>query len=186
MEKEKNDLNIKINRLEINLDNYLNTLNTEYQLTYEKAREEYELEVDRNFAREQVNKYKANIRALGMVNLASIEEYERVSTRYDFLCKQRDDLTSAESSLLEIMREMDGVIEEEFSNTFKRVNEEFGKVFKELFSGGYAELKLTDPSNILTTGVDIVASPPGKKLSSITLLSGGEKTLTAISLLLLS
>ncbi len=183
LEKEKNDLNIKINRLEINLDNYLNTLNTEYQLTYEKAREEYELEVDRNFAREQVNKYKANIRALGMVNLASIEEYERVSTRYDFLCKQRDDLTSAESSLLEIMREMDGVIEEEFSNTFKRVNEEFGKVFKELFSGGYAELKLTDPSNILTTGVDIVASPPGKKLSSITLLSGGEKTLTAISLL---
>ena len=183
LEKEKNDLNIKISKLELGLDNYLNTLNTEYSLTYEKAREEYELEVDRGFAKEQVSKYKANIRALGMVNLAAIEEYERVSTRYEFLCKQRDDLSNAETSLLDIMREMDGVIKEEFSNTFNRVNEEFGKVFKELFSGGYAELKLTNPDDILTTGVDIVASPPGKKLSSITLLSGGEKTLTAISLL---
>jgi len=183
LEKEKNDLNIKISKLELGLDNYLNTLNTEYSLTYEKAREEYELEVDRGFAKEQVSKYKANIRALGMVNLAAIEEYERVSTRYEFLCKQRDDLSNAETSLLDIMREMDGVIKEEFSNTFNRVNEEFGKVFKELFSGGYAELKLTNPADILTTGVDIVASPPGKKLSSITLLSGGEKTLTAISLL---
>ena len=183
LEKEKNDLNIKISKLELGLDNYLNTLSVEYSLTYEKAREEYELEVDREFAKEQVNKYKSNIRALGMVNLAAIEEYERVSTRYEFLCKQRDDLSNAETSLLDIMREMDGVIKEEFSNTFKRVNEEFGKVFKELFSGGYAELKLTNPDDILTTGVDIVASPPGKKLSSITLLSGGEKTLTAISLL---
>ena len=182
LEKEKNDLNIKISKLELGLDNYLNTLSVEYSLTYEKAREEYELEVDREFAKEQVNKYKSNIRALGMVNLAAIEEYERVSTRYEFLCKQRDDLSNAETSLLDIMREMDGVIKEEFSNTFKRVNEEFGKVFKELFSGGYAELKLTNPDDILTTGVDIVASPPGKKLSSITLLSGGEKTLTAISL----
>ena len=183
LEKEKNDLNIKISKLELGLDNYLNTLSVEYSLTYEKAREEYELEVDREFAKEQVNKYKSNIRALGMVNLAAIEEYERVSTRYEFLCKQRDDLSNAETSLLDIMREMDGVIKEEFFNTFKRVNEEFGKVFKELFSGGYAELKLTNPDDILTTGVDIVASPPGKKLSSITLLSGGEKTLTAISLL---
>ena len=161
----------------------LNTLNEEYSLTYESARDKYSLEVEASYARERVNLYKNNIKRLGMVNLAAIDEYERVNTRYEFLCKQKEDLNNAEESLLEIMREMDGVIEEEFENTYKKVNEEFTKVFKELFSGGTASLKLTDPSNMLTTGIDIVASPPGKKLSSITLLSGGEKTLTAISLL---
>ena len=183
LEKEKNEINISINRLEVKLDNMLNTLNEEYSLTYESARDKYSLEVEASYARERVNLYKNNIKRLGMVNLAAIEEYERVNTRYEFLCKQRDDLNNAEESLLEIMREMDGVIEEEFTNTYKKVNEEFTKVFKELFSGGTASLKLTDPDNMLTTGIDIVASPPGKKLSSITLLSGGEKTLTAISLL---
>lgn len=183
LEKEKNDINISINRLDVKLDNMLNTLNEEYSLTYESARDKYSLEVEPSYARERVNLYKNNIKRLGMVNLAAIDEYERVNTRYEFLCKQRDDLNNAEESLLEIMREMDGVIEEEFESTYKKVNEEFTKVFKELFSGGTASLKLTDPSNMLTTGIDIVASPPGKKLSSITLLSGGEKTLTAISLL---
>ena len=183
LEKEKNDINISINRLEVKLDNMLNTLNEEYSLTYESARDKYSLEVEASYARERVNLYKNNIKRLGMVNLAAIDEYERVNTRYEFLCKQKEDLNNAEESLLEIMREMDGVIEEEFENTYKKVNEEFTKVFKELFSGGTASLKLTDPSNMLTTGIDIVASPPGKKLSSITLLSGGEKTLTAISLL---
>ena len=183
LEKEKNEINISINRLEVKLDNMLNILNEDYSLTYEAARDKYSLEVEASYARERVNLYKNNIKRLGMVNLAAIEEYERVNTRYEFLCKQRDDLNNAEESLLEIMREMDGVIEEEFTNTYKKVNEEFTKVFKELFSGGTASLKLTDPDNMLTTGIDIVASPPGKKLSSITLLSGGEKTLTAISLL---
>ena len=183
LEKEKNEINISINRLEVKLDNMLNILNEDYSLTYEAARDKYSLEVEASYARERVNLYKNNIKRLGMVNLAAIDEYERVNTRYEFLCKQRDDLNNAEESLLEIMREMDGVIEEEFTNTYKKVNEEFTKVFKELFSGGTASLKLTDPDNMLTTGIDIVASPPGKKLSSITLLSGGEKTLTAISLL---
>ena len=183
LEKEKNEINISINRLEVKLDNMLNILNEDYSMTYEAARDKYSLEVEASYARERVNLYKNNIKRLGMVNLAAIDEYERVNTRYEFLCKQKDDLNNAEESLLEIMREMDGVIEEEFTNTYKKVNEEFTKVFKELFSGGTASLKLTDPDNMLTTGIDIVASPPGKKLSSITLLSGGEKTLTAISLL---
>ena len=183
LEKEKNEVTIRINRIDVKLDNMLNTLNEEYSLTYEAARNKYNLEVEPEYARDRVNLYKNNIKALGMVNLAAIDEFERVNTRYEFLCKQRDDLTTAEESLLEIMREMDGVIEEEFTNTYHKVNEEFTKVFKELFSGGTASLKLTDPLNMLTTGIDIVASPPGKKLSSITLLSGGEKTLTAISLL---
>lgn len=183
LEKEQNDLKIRINRLDLRLDNMLNTLNEEYSLTLEAARAKYTLDIEVELARERVNLYKSNIRKLGMVNLASIEEFERVNTRYEFLSKQKDDLLNAQENLLDIMREMDGVIEEEFSNTYKRVNSEFTKVFKELFSGGNAYLKLTNEDDMLTTGIDIVASPPGKKLSSITLLSGGEKTLTAISLL---
>ena len=183
LEKEQNDLKIRINRLDLRLDNMLNTLNEEYSLTLEAARAKYTLDIEVELARERVNLYKGNIRKLGMVNLASIEEFERVNTRYEFLSKQKDDLLNAQENLLDIMREMDGVIEEEFSNTYKKVNSEFTKVFKELFSGGNAYLKLTNEDDMLTTGIDIVASPPGKKLSSITLLSGGEKTLTAISLL---
>lgn len=183
LEKEQNDLKIRINRLDLRLDNMLNTLNEEYSLTLEAARAKYTLDIEVELARERVNLYKSNIRKLGMVNLASIEEFERVNTRYEFLSKQKDDLLNAQENLLDIMREMDGVIEEEFSNTYKKVNSEFTKVFKELFSGGNTYLKLTNEDDMLTTGIDIVASPPGKKLSSITLLSGGEKTLTAISLL---
>lgn len=183
LEKEQNDLKIRINRLDLRLDNMLNTLNEEYSLTLEAARAKYTLDIEVELARERVNLYKSNIRKLGMVNLASIEEFERVNTRYEFLSKQKDDLLNAQENLLDIMREMDGVIEEEFSNTYKKVNSEFTKVFKKLFSGGNAYLKLTNEDDMLTTGIDIVASPPGKKLSSITLLSGGEKTLTAISLL---
>ena len=118
-----------------------------------------------------------------MVNLAAIDEYERVNTRYEFLTKQKEDLLGAEDTLLEIMNEMDDVMVEEFKNTFEKIREEFKNVFKELFKGGSADLKLTNPDDLLTTGVEIVASPPGKKLTTISLLSGGEKTFTAISLL---
>ena len=118
-----------------------------------------------------------------MVNLAAIDEFERVNTRYEFLTKQKEDLLGAEDTLLEIMNEMDDVMVEEFSNTFEKIRCEFKEVFKELFGGGNADLKLTVPDDLLTTGVEIVASPPGKKLTTISLLSGGEKTFTAISLL---
>lgn len=183
LEREKAELDIEISKLDVKLDTMLLTLNEEYSLTFEKARESYPLEMDSDLARSKVNLYKSNIKKLGMVNLASIEEFERVHTRYEFLCSQRDDLFMAEESLLEIMREMDEVIEEEFTKTYHAINEEFSHVFKELFGGGNAHLVLNDPDHMLTTGIDIVASPPGKKLSSISLLSGGEKTLTAISLL---
>ena len=109
----------------------LNTLNEEYSLTLEAARAKYTLDIEVELARERVNLYKGNIRKLGMVNLASIEEFERVNTRYEFLSKQKDDLLNAQENLLDIMREMDGVIEEEFSNTYKKVNSEFTKVFKD-------------------------------------------------------
>ena len=180
---ELKDLEIKASRLEVKLDNLLNTLTDTYSMTYEKAKENYKLDIDFNQAKTEVNKLKKKVKDLGIVNLTAPEEYEEVNERYTFLNKQIDDLTEAENTLLEIIDEMDKVMISEFSTTFKTISTNFSETFRELFKGGHAELKLTEPNNILETGVDIVASPPGKKLSSITLLSGGEKTLTAISLL---
>jgi len=183
LEKVLHEKEVALNRIEIKMDNMLDTLNTEYELTFEKAKENYHLDIEPEEARRKVSQFRANIKRIGMVNLAAIDEYERVNTRYVFLTNQREDLLKAEDTLLEIMNEMDDVMKEEFKTTFDQIAKEFKQVFKELFSGGNADLKLTDPENILTTGVEIVASPPGKKLTTISLLSGGEKTLTAISLL---
>ncbi len=183
LEKTLHEKEVLLNRIEIKMDNMLEILNTEYELTFEKAREKYHLDIEPEEARKKVNQFRANIKRIGMVNLGAIEEYERVNTRYVFLTNQREDLLRAEATLLEIMNEMDDVMKEEFKLTFDQISKEFKQVFKELFSGGNADLKLTDPDNLLTTGVEIIASPPGKKLTTISLLSGGEKTLTAISLL---
>ncbi len=183
LEKEIHDLEMNISLCNMKLDTMLQTLNEDYELTYEKAASDYELDIEVEEARKKVNQYRANIKQIGMVNLNAIDEYENVNTRYEFLTKQKEDLFQAENTLLEIMNEMDEVMKEEFENTFYAIQTEFRKVFKELFHGGNADLKLTNPEDMLTTGVEIVASPPGKKLTTISLLSGGEKTLTAISLL---
>lgn len=183
----KNDelkrLEILVNRLDVKLDNLLNNLSENYSLTYEAAKEKYKLEIEDNQARNIVNNLKRKIKELGIVNMLAIEEYDKISERYEFLSTQREDLISAENTLLEIIDEMDSVMEKEFSKTFKIIQENFTSTFKELFKGGHAELKLTEPNNILETGIEIIASPPGKKLTTISLLSGGEKTFTAISLL---
>ena len=183
LNNELKEHEIKINRLDVKLDNLLNTLSEEYSISYEYAKANYILEMEIDDARVLVSKLKSEIKSLGPVNLGSIEEYERVSERYEFLIKQKEDLIKAEDMLLEIIKEMDEVMKEKFSETFKIIQEEFKNTFRELFGGGNAELKLTDPDNLLETGIDIVALPPGKKLQHISLLSGGEKTLTAISLL---
>ena len=183
LEKTSRELEVLINRDDVKLDNMLSILSNDYELTFEKAKNDYKLDIEPDDVRNKVSLYRANIKRIGMVNLAAIEEYERVNTRYIFLTNQREDLLRAEDTLLEIMNEMDDVMKEEFSVTFESIKVEFRKVFSELFGGGNADLKLTDPDNLLTTGIDIVASPPGKKLTTISLLSGGEKTLTAISLL---
>lgn len=181
--KELKELEIEVNRMDVKLDHLLTKLNETYSITYEKAVATYMLEMDIEQAREQVDKLKRSIRELGTVNLGAIEEYERINERYTFLNNQREDLIKAEDTLLEIIGEMDAVMETEFSKTFQIINENFSKTFQELFKGGSATLKLTDPDHLLETGIEIVASPPGKKLTSISLLSGGEKTFTAISLL---
>ena len=181
-EDKRNSLELKLKEIDVKLDNLLNTLSSEYSITYEKARKDYELELEEKEARSKVSNYKARIKSLGMVNLAAIDEYERVNTRYMFLLHQKEDLTKAIATLLEIMNEMDEVMKEEFLKTFESIRKEFKDVFRALFHGGEADLKLTT-DDILTTGIEIVACPPGKKLTTISLLSGGEKTLTAISLL---
>ena len=180
---ELKQLEININRQDVKLDNLLNILSENYSLTYEDAISKFKLEIDENIARSKVNNLKRQIKDIGIVNLAAIEEFERVNTRYQFLMTQKEDLTKAENTLLDIIDEMDKVMISEFTKTFKIIKDNFVMTFKELFKGGTADLKLTDPDNILETGIEIVACPPGKKLTTISLLSGGEKTFTAISLL---
>ncbi len=182
-EKELNKLNIDLNTINIKMDNLLVRLSEEYNMTYESAINNYKLELDEELARNRVSDIKTNINRLSYVNLGSIDEYKRVSERYDFLKSQKDDLHKAEETLLEIINEMDTVMKEKFIKTFEEIRIEFKKVFREMFGGGEAELALTDPDNLLDTGIEIMAVPSGKRLKSLSLLSGGEKTFTAISLL---
>lgn len=182
-EKELNRLNLDLNTINLKMDNLLVRLSEEYNMTYESAINNYKLEIDEDLARSQVVDIKNNINRLSYVNLGAIDEYKRVSERYNFLNSQRDDLHQAENTLLEIIDEMDTVMKDRFLKTFEEIRGEFKKVFREMFRGGEAELTLTDPDNLLDTGIEIMAVPTGKNLKSLSLLSGGEKTFTAISLL---
>ncbi len=180
--REIRNLEIEVNRADVKLDMLLSTLNETYNLTYEKAKDDYIL-IDEEVTRLKVTDLKQELAELGIVNIGAIEEYDKISTRYEFLIHQKEDLTKALNTLFNIIDEMDSAMKIEFSKTFEVIRTNFKETFKELFRGGTADLKLTDPNDLLETGVEIVASPPGKKLSSISLLSGGEKTFTAISLL---
>ena len=133
--------------------------------------------------RKEVLNLKNSLKDFQMVNLGAIDEYLRVSERYNFLTKQKEDLNKAEATLLEIINDMDSIMEEKFNKTFQEIKQEFQKVFRELFKGGSANLYMTDPNNILETGIELEATPPGKNLKTVQSLSGGEKTFTAIALL---
>ena len=182
-EKELNSLNIMVNRMDVKLDNLLNDLNTDYNMTYEFAISNYRLDIDMDSADKEIMRLKNELLSIGEVNLSAPSEYERVKERYDFLKGQKDDLITAENTLYDIIKEMDSIMKNKLSTTFEEVRREFKIVYKELFKGGNAEIYLTDKDNILETGIEIKAEPPGKKLQSLSLLSGGEKTFTAISLL---
>lgn len=177
------DEEVKINRLDVELENRLSVLNQEYKLTFEAAKEHYPLTIPIEEARKQLKLIKLAIEELGTVNLGAIDEYKRISERYSFLLEQKNDLQEAKETLYRVISEMDEEMARRFEETFTAVRKQFGSVFSQLFGGGRAELKLTDPDHMLTTGIEIIAQPPGKKLQNLGLLSGGERALTAIALL---
>jgi chromosome segregation protein len=177
------DEEVKLNRLDVELDNKLAHLREEYLLSYEAAKEQYPLTIPADEARRKVKLIKMSIEELGTVNLGSIEEYERVSERYEFLLEQKNDLQEAKDTLFLVIEEMDHEMKKRFEQTFTAIRSHFESVFQALFGGGRADLRLTQPDDLLNTGVEIVAQPPGKKLQNLGLLSGGERALTAIALL---
>lgn len=182
-EKEKKSKEISYSKIEVRLDNLLLNLTSEYNLTFEGAKDKYTLYMEEEDARRVVNELKTEIKMLGDVNMNAPSEYSKASERYEFLSKQRDDLLKAEDTLLSIIEETDGIMKERFLETFNKTRGEFQRIFKELFRGGSADIRMVDPEDLLNTGIEIYAEPPGKKLQNISLLSGGEKTFTAISLL---
>lgn len=177
------DEEVQLNRLDVELDNMLAHLREEYLLSFEGAREAFPLTMPIDEARKKVRLIKLALEELGTVNLGAIEEYERVSERYAFLVEQKTDLQDAKDTLFQVIDEMDVEMKRRFQETFEGIRFHFESVFKELFGGGRADLRLTNPEDLLNTGVEIVAQPPGKKLQNLSLLSGGERSLTAIALL---
>ncbi|WP_217585634.1 chromosome segregation protein SMC [Lentibacillus saliphilus] len=174
---------VQVNRHDVELETRLKQLETDHTMTYEKAKQTYPKSANVDEAKKEVQALKQSIDHLGFVNLGAIEEYERVSERYTFLSTQRDDLLEAKGTLYQVIDEMDEEMMRRFDTTFNQIKAQFSIVFTELFGGGHAELKLTTPDDLLDTGVDIIAQPPGKKLQHLGLLSGGERALTAIALL---
>lgn len=175
-----NELNITMSRLEVKYEAITNRLLDEYGLYPDF---ENDINFDIETTRLRVEELKDEITRIGSVNPSAILEFKEVSERHAFLTEQRNDLLVAKSTLSEAMSEMDREMEMRFSTTFNAVKNRFHHVFKEMFGGGDADLVLTEPNNLLETGVDIVARPPGKKLQNLSLLSGGERALTAITLL---
>lgn len=171
-------------KYETSLEAALRRLEEQYSLEMEKARESYEPVKDRKAAAQRIGELKDEILNLGTVNLGAIEEYVRLKERLSFLTEQVADMTEAKDRLLQVIREMDQIMAKKFRETFVLVNEAFQVMFTRLFGGGKAQLMLTQPDNILETGIDIIAQPPGKKTQFLSLLSGGEKALTAIALLM--
>ena len=157
-------------------------LTDQYQISYTEALEKsHELE-NLNLAEQEVKDLEKAIRSLAPVNLEAIEQYEEVHNRLDFLNSQRDDILSAKNLLLETITEMNDEVKERFKSTFEAIRESFKVTFKQMFGGGQADLILTE-GDLLTAGVEISVQPPGKKIQSLNLMSGGEKALSALALL---
>lgn len=171
-EKHINDIDISKNRLW-----------EDYEVTYDNVKDTYEPTSNINESVKLITSLKNKIKALGPVNLNSIEEYREVSEKYEFISAQRDDIYKAKTDLEKVIADLVSEMKEQFLKNFTTINENFKTVFSDLFNGGSAEIILSDSNDILNCAIDIKAQPPGKKLSSLTLLSGGERCLTAIALL---
>ncbi len=183
LQQDEKKYEIDLSKYEIKLDNCLNILSEEYCLTFEKAKKDYSIDIDVEKSRAEIINLKNAIKKLGNVNLSSIDQRNKIKERYNFLKMQKDDLVNSISNLESIISEMDEIMKDKLFTTFEKIRLEFKDIFKGIFKGGKGDLILTNPNDILNTGIDIIAEPPGKKVSSIGLLSGGEKTLTAIALL---
>ncbi len=184
LDKELYRLNDQHARLENNIEGQINYMWNEYEITLRDAAALRSEEMtDLSGMKSQIGLIKEEIKKLGNVNVGAIEEYRALMERYDFLKTQHDDLISAQETLEKIIKELDASMRKQFSEKFAEIDKEFNKVFKELFGGGTATLELMEEEDILEAGVRIIAQPPGKKLQNMMQLSGGEKALTAISLL---
>lgn len=181
--EEQNRLEVKANRLDVELENRLNYLQETYEMSFERLRTETEKTDTLQEDQTKVKLLKREIDELGVVNLGAIDEYDRINERFEFLTNQEQDLLEAKETLYDVIFEMDTEMEKRFEETFSQIKVAFSEVFHQLFGGGHAELKLTNPDDLLETGVEIKAQPPGKKAQQLALLSGGERALTAIALL---
>lgn len=182
IENHYQDIKAKQSKLDVLINHAIDHLNDVYQLTVERARTLYESNEPIESLRKKVKLTKMSIDELGPVNLNAIEQFEELNERYTFLNEQRTDLREAKETLEQIINEMDREVEGRFKDTFHAVQDHFTTVFKQLFGGGQAELRLTE-DDYLSAGVDIIVQPPGKKLQHLSLLSGGERALSAIALL---
>lgn len=183
---EQEEYSARLGELKSQINQKLGILSEEYSLTFEAALQLSEgqntTDLRKKLERE-VHLHKMSLEDIGEVNLNSIEEYEDVKTRYDFLNGQQNDLLKARKDIEESMSKLDDEVKSRFSATFHQIERSFAKIFPIMFDGGHARLELTDPKNLLETGIEIIAQPPGKKSQKLTLLSGGERALTAITLL---
>jgi len=182
IENRYQDIKSEQSRLDVLINYAIDHLSENYHLTYERASELYELDEDIEVLRKKVKLTKMSIEELGPVNLNAIEQFEEINTRFRFLDEQRADLRAAKNTLEQLIEEMDQEVKDRFKETFHAVQGHFANVFKSLFGGGQAELRLTE-DDYLSAGVDIIVQPPGKKLQHLSLLSGGERALSAIALL---
>ncbi|MBQ8451387.1 MAG: chromosome segregation protein SMC [Clostridia bacterium] len=173
----------QIIKIDTDLENMQNRIWEEYQMTYADAKAISNPEFDNKAGTDEAAEIKRKIQRLGNVNLAAIEDIKTISERYNDLVSQRDDLTKAQTDLYTIINDLTAKMEEKFVDQFTKIRNNFTVIFKELFGGGRADITLEDENNPLECGINIIAEPPGKKLQNITLLSGGEKALTAVAIL---
>jgi len=182
-QNKKMTAEIQLGKNETTLENYKERLWEDFEVSYVQAMEFRKKDFVMGTAVKESRDIKARMKALGEVNVGAIKEYETVSERYEFLTAQREDLQVAMDALVQIINEMDRNIKKAFKDSFDQICLNFEKTFESLFGGGTAALHLEDENNPLECGIEIVAQPPGKKLQNMNLLSGGEKTMTAIALM---
>ena len=179
-EIEKNEL--RISNLKEQFSNLINRLCDEYSLTLEDCERKMELYKNEQFTKEELKRLKENLRELGSFSYDSIEEFEKVKNELEFQKKQEIDLQNSIEDINKIILKLENTMKKTFINEFKTINENFSNIFKILFNGGEARLEL-DSEDILNCGIDIIAKPVGKKMQTLSLMSGGEKSLTAVALL---